>query len=607
MRALNKGWIGIALVVLFGASLFFFRGSSRYSNLFNSDNFVANVSGTHISTTQFLRSLEMNIGQFAQMIGEELTGDQIRSFQIHQLVLQNLVSNAIFENEFDNMNYILDDSIIAKKTKKRFPNLYNKNNQIDDEKLNSFLRQQRLKIEDLVNIIKYETRADVFDNLFFEKNYPFEFSKKINIYNDHSRIIKLLKIPFDQVTLPNFNQSKITKNSEELINYFEENRNNYLTQEKRDISYIIIDKNNFIENFIPTNNEISNYYNENKKIYTVPEKRSFKQFNFKTENEALSFKSNITGKSNDEINSYISSNDIKFNKFEDVDKNQVLDELSNSIFVLNVDDISDVIKTTLAYHLIILDKITIKRELSLNEASKEIKNTLTDVRLDNYFNELKLKINQEILDGFSMDELSTNNNLIVQTINKVQKSNDVDNLNNLIINSAFSQNKDFISDLYDFNDDKSFIVKVNEIYPSKVNNIDSVYDNLLNDFIRFKKLNFANELFNNVKEDKNFQMINNLFNIDAEEITVKLDSNDLPKSFIKNIFESDINETIFSSDFNNLYFANINKVQIPSNNEINNNINISSELKNAFGSEIIKTKNITFNDELINGLLSQYK
>ena len=62
MRALNKGWIGITLVILFGASLFFFRGSSRYSNLFNSDNFVANVSGTQISTTQFLRSLELNIG-----------------------------------------------------------------------------------------------------------------------------------------------------------------------------------------------------------------------------------------------------------------------------------------------------------------------------------------------------------------------------------------------------------------------------------------------------------------------------------------------------------------------------------------------------------------
>ena len=194
MRVLNKRWIGIGLAILFAASLFALGGSSRYSNLFNSDNFVANVSGTNISTTQFVRALDMNIGQFAQMIGSDLSAEQIRAFQIHQLVLQNLVNNAIFENEFDEINFILDDSTIAKKTKERFPNLYI-NNEINDDALNSFLRQQRLKIEDLVNIIKYETRSIVFDDLLFEKNYPSEISKKISMVNNQTRTIKLIKIP----------------------------------------------------------------------------------------------------------------------------------------------------------------------------------------------------------------------------------------------------------------------------------------------------------------------------------------------------------------------------------------------------------------------------
>ena len=38
MRAIRNSWIGIGLAILFAASLFFFRGSQRYSNLFNSDN-----------------------------------------------------------------------------------------------------------------------------------------------------------------------------------------------------------------------------------------------------------------------------------------------------------------------------------------------------------------------------------------------------------------------------------------------------------------------------------------------------------------------------------------------------------------------------------------
>ena len=65
-RSIGKSKIAIVLAILFGISLFFFRGGSQYSNIFNSDNVVANVSGTPISTTKFNRTLQMNINQFLQ-------------------------------------------------------------------------------------------------------------------------------------------------------------------------------------------------------------------------------------------------------------------------------------------------------------------------------------------------------------------------------------------------------------------------------------------------------------------------------------------------------------------------------------------------------------
>ena len=46
---------------------------------------------------------------------------------------------------------------------------------------------------------------------------------------------------------------------------------------------------------------------------------------------------------------------------------------------------------------------------------------------------------------------------------------------------------------------------------------------------------------------------------------------------------------------------------MPEEGENTSNINLIGDLKTAFGNEIIKTKEISFNDELINGLLSQYK
>jgi len=607
MRALNKGWIGIALIILFGASLFFFRGSSRYSNLFNSDNFVANVSGTSISTTQFMRSLEMNIGQFAQMIGEDLTGDQIRAFQIHQLVLQNLVNNAIFENEFDNKNYILDDTTIAERTQKRFPNLY-LNNKINDDALSSFLRQQRLKIQDLVNIVDYETRAEVFDDLFFEINYPSELSEKISMINNQSRLIDLLKVPYDKIKLQDYNIDNPSKDNAELISYFEQNNTNYISKEKRDISYLVINKKNYEDNFVPNQNEIVDYFNNNKKIYIIPEKRSFKQFNFKTQEEAEDFKIEITGLSNDEILKLILDKNIKFNEFKDVNSNQVLDELSDVIFALNIGQISEIVNTTLAHHIIILDKIDIEKEPMLNDVSEKIKTTLTMVKLDNYFNDLKSNINQKILDGFSIIELSNEYNLSIENMNNVAlDSENENNLEKYVIDLSFSQNKDFISDIYDFDENISLIINVDNIYPSKVEDLESVYEIVLNDFINSKKLELAQNLFDNNKNDNNLIAINSIFNLEIEELNTKLNSNDITSILNNSIVNSELNKINFSSDEKNIYFFKVKKIIIPQNIDKNQNINLLADLKNAFGNEIIKTKNISFNDELINGLLSQYK
>ena len=76
-RTLTKSKIGIVLAVLFGISLLFIKGGKRYSNLFDSDNVVARVSGTPISTTKFDRTLQMNIDQFNQILGKSMSREEI--------------------------------------------------------------------------------------------------------------------------------------------------------------------------------------------------------------------------------------------------------------------------------------------------------------------------------------------------------------------------------------------------------------------------------------------------------------------------------------------------------------------------------------------------
>ena len=84
-------------------------------------------------------------------------------------------------------------------------------------------------------------------------------------------------------------------------------------------------------------------------------------------------------------------------------------------------------------------------------------------------------------------------------------------------------------------------------------------------------------------------------------------SSDLPTSFINNILNADIEKIVFTSDKEYIYFAIVDSIEIPDNISTIQDIKLTSEIKNAFGNEIFKTKNISINDELISGLLSQYK
>ena len=610
-RTLGKSKIAFVLAILFGISLFFFRSGSRYSNFFNSDNVIATVSGTPISTTKFNRAMQMQINQFNQMLGRELSGDEIKSFQIHSLALGGLINNAVFENEFKKNKFLIDETVVAKKTKQRFPQLYDKNNKLNELSLNTFLNQHGLKIDDLVNIIEFETKVEVFDNLFFQINMPNKIIDKINKHEDHKRQVKYIKLDLNELNLNNINNNNYSKEDKDLINYYNQNINKYMSEETRDISYIIIDKENYIEQLTPSETNIQKYYYENKNLYVEPEKREFFQFNFKSKNEADSFLDKIKILNQDEIIKFAKENKIFFNEFKNLSKYEVLEELSNEIFKLNIGEISKVIKTPLAHHIVILKNIIPEKQQSLEESFKAIQETLLTIELTNFLTNLKSNISQKILDGSNINEIANTYNLKIRYFKNVEKfhqNNQEDSFKDEIIRQGFTSNIDFVSDLIDYGDQKSFILNVDNVYPSKPKEYEIIYEKVIKDWLLNKKKDFIDNDFSNNLENQNY--LEKLSSIYFEKIQIKeIDKNnsELPISLITQIFEKKQNEKILHFEKEQVYITKITNIIMPNDTKDNQKkISLSSNLKNAFGSEIIKSKKISTNDSLINALLSQY-
>ena len=492
-RSLGKSKIAFVLAILFGISLFFFKGGSRYSNLFNSDTVVATVSGTPISTSKFNRTMQMNINKFNQMLGKPITGDEIRSFQIHSLSLGALINDAVFENEYDSIKLIIDESVVAQKTKERIPRLYDKNNKLNETYLNTFLKQQQLKIEDIVQIINFETRDEFVNNALFNINYPQYFSSKIDNYNKHSRKISYIELLLEEINIENDIQKYALNMKEELEKYYENNINQYMSKENRNVEYIIFNKKKYANNFVPTNFEIKEYFNTNKELYYQNEQRSFIQFNFKTLEEAKNFKSKIQNFINpSDILKFAEENNIRFNEFENLIADEMLEEISKPLFELNQNQQSKIIETSIAKHIIILQSIEPERQLKFDEVKENIKNTITAIELNNYFTDIKNQASEKILNGKLLSEIANDFNLTISLINNITQDYDqYDQSEEIIISSlipaAFGSNKDFVSDVIDINNDYAYIFNVKEITPSTPLDITSIQEILLNDWKKSKK------------------------------------------------------------------------------------------------------------------------
>ena len=610
-RSLGKSKIALVLAILFGLSLFLMRGGERYSGLFGSDNVVASVSGTPISTSKFLRVMQMNVNQYSQMFGKPLTGEEIQAFQIHSMALGQLVNNAVFENEFDEQQFIVDETVVASETKKRFPNLYNSNNTLNETQLNAFLSQQNLKIDDLVKIIDYEARSKVFDKLFFDISYPNKMEKILDKHNNHIRNINLIQFNIDDFQLPNFNDLDISINNVLISDFFDQNLNSYMVPEKRNMSYIVIDPNNFKDQFTPSDSQIENYYNNNKNIFLEPEKRDFIQFNFKNLESANEFKKNILALNSSEIIEYAKNNNILFNEFSKVSENEVLENLSNAIFNLEKNQVSEVVETALAKHIVVLNNIYPEKQSTLNESKEEITDTLLQVEVESFIIDLKNNISQQILDGLSLNEIAMENSLKIENLknaerNNIQAENDL--IKNQVIAKGFASNKDFVSDIEDLDDSRSFIVNVDNIENERPHELKEVFEIVSSDWIDSLKIESINTQIDKILEgSKSLEEIANFVKKEILNEDMKLDSNLFPTTLKNKVFTDEINQISLSISNKDIYISQLKQISFPKEEPNNTQaLSMLSELRSNFGAEIIKDKNISTNDNLIQALIRQY-
>ncbi len=609
LNFIRNSKIGIILAIVFGLSLFLIRGGNRYSGVFGvGANDIALVGDTNISNIQFYRTLDLNKRQFSEMIGSEITNQQVRDFGIDQQTLGILINEAILKNEFKDFNLVLDDIIIAKEIKEYLPSIYDENNEVIDENLNSFLYNQNLDLESFVDIIRTQTLRDQFENIIFRNiDYPKQSLSNINIINNHERKIDLIKLPIKEFNL------NINQNEDQIKKYFEENIDTYNAKESRTIEYINIDPKSFIDNVNFSEFEIKEYYENNKNQFEVKEKRSFIQLNFLDKEDAKTLLNEINNAKNyEEIKKIAVNNNVRYNEYKEIDDRGTLKEIANEAFKLKVNELSEIIESSLAYHIVFIDKIIPSYFVSYDEKKDDINQILKNDYSINYIQDLIEKIDEDLLNNLSINEIANKYKLKINVIDEGKINDDFGMQENLIVKKGFQENLNFVSNIYEGHDENSFfILNVVSINPERKQDYKTVREKVLEDWNKKEvidnSLKYINEEIN--KNNNNNEFIENLrkeFDFEIQNLTIKNNDKTIPYELINNIFNNKVDGIDFIHYDEKIYISILKSINI--NDDNNNYENLSPKINNSISNELLKIyfetlmkeTNIKINTDLFN-------
>ena len=192
-------------------------------------------------------------------------------------------------------------------------------------------------------------------------------------------------------------------------------------------------------------------------------------------------------------------------------------------------------------------------------------------------------------------------------VEKLNNNLEKDLIQSEVISSGFSINKDFVSDVIDIDNERAVIINVEQIVNEKPFDLQEVFDAVSSDWIKSLKIksleNKVDEISNTTKL---ISGIAEFTDVNINNIDIKIDNIDYPLSLKNNVFSNKIKQISITIAGDEIYISDINKIFFPEIVEENKNILMTSELRSNFGAEIIKNKNISTNDNLIQALISQY-
>ena len=520
---------------------------------------LARIGDREVDSQEFLFRYNREINRISNELERFVSNEEARDSGIDIQILTNLLVEKTLNSSADEMKLRPSDNSLTERLKNTssFRNAFN---QFDKNVFNQVLRQNGIT-EDLFFSMERDSiaQAQIYRALFENLNISKEFSNLIHRFQNEDRSVDYLVL---NTNTKNVDPYEI--NDQELLSYYNNNKDNYKSESKRDFTLLTLLKSE-ISSLIEVEEEIiKEIYENNLSDYETPEKRTYYVIPFNSSEEVNSALNNF--KENTDINNIIFSRGLSV---EDVLQSSIsLEEglneaISNKAFEVDKNILAGPVQGPFGPTLIYVTKIESSLKKTFLEVKEKIEQDYKSEETQDKIYEIYNVIEDQRAAGLTFEEIALENNLKLSQYSSVNDNgsnfinSDIDlALRNLIIETIFDSDIGLEMDPLEDQNGNVVFIRVDNIDEETILNFDNVQNEVRSDIINQRKKKDLEDISFQYLNDIN-NNINNLEQI-ADNLNVAILKRDnLSRYSFDEVFSRSAIEEIFKTNVNKAFKANV--------------------------------------------------
>ena len=520
---------------------------------------LARIGDREVDSQEFLFRYNREITRISNELERFVSNEEARDSGIDIQILTNLLIEKTLNSSADKMKLRPSDNSLTERLKNTnsFKNAFN---QFDKNVFNQVLRQNGIT-EDLFFSMERDSiaQAQIYRALFENLNISKEFSNLIHRFQNEDRSVDYLVL---NTNTENVDPYEI--NNQELLSYYNNNKDNYKSESKRDFTLLTLLKSE-ISSLIEVEEEIiKEIYENNLSDYETPEKRTYYVIPFNSSEEVNSALNNF--KENTDINNIIVSRGLSV---EDVLQSSIsLEEglneaISNKAFEVDKNILAGPVQGPFGPTLIYVTKIESSLKKTFLEVKEKIEQDYKSEETQDKIYEIYNIIEDQRAAGLTFEEIALENNLKLSQYSSVNNNgsnfsnSNIDlTLRNSIIETIFDSDIGLEMDPLEDQNGNVVFIRVDNIDEERLLNFDNVQKEVRSDIINQRQKKELEDISFQYLDDIN-NNINNLEQISDNLNVAILKRDNLSRYSFDEVFSRSAVEEIFKTNENKAFKGNV--------------------------------------------------